>query len=275
MIWKKKKVLVTVKAYPEKSKTHGDTVCTIGLTEEGEWIRLYPIPYETYIFKEINRYDWIEVECAKASEKLSRKESFKIRTNSLKVIDKSLSSSGTNGKPDWAERNKIVLPHVSPSIESLSDQFKIDGTSIGLIKPKDIIKFYKDEDLEIYNDSKKALQQTFFGASIPNVEKIPHIFGYEFTCNGCQEEKRHRIQCEDWELLESYRKWGLIYGNVDTLWDKLKEQYHDKMLKRDIYFYMGMFSRYTTWLIVGLYYPPRVVGPSARTTATSLNDFIK
>lgn len=74
MIWEKKKILVTVKAYPEKSKTHGNTVCTIGLTEEGEWIRLYPIPYETYIFKEINKYDWIEVECAKAGEKLSRKD---------------------------------------------------------------------------------------------------------------------------------------------------------------------------------------------------------
>jgi hypothetical protein len=253
MTWEKKKILVTVKAYPERSKTHGNTVCTIGLTEEGEWIRLYPIPYEAYIFKEINKYDWIEVECAKASEKLNRKESFKIKIDSLKVIDKSLSSGGASGKPDWAERNKIILPHVSPSIESLSDQFENDRTSIGLIKPKDINKFYKDENLKIYDDSRKAFQQTFFGCSIPDVEKIPHIFGYEFTCGGCLENKRHKIQCEDWELLESYRKWGLTYRDVDILWDKLKVKYYDYMLKRDFYFYMGMFSRYKTWLIEDSY----------------------
>lgn len=35
MTWEKKRVLVTVKAYPEKSKKYGEVVCTIGLTEEG------------------------------------------------------------------------------------------------------------------------------------------------------------------------------------------------------------------------------------------------
>ena len=222
MTWKKKKILVTVKAYPEKSKKYGNVVCTIGLTEEGEWIRLYPIPYETYIFNEIDRYDWIEVECDKASEILSRRESFKIKVNSIKVIDKSLSSKGSNGKPNWAERNKIILPHVSKSIHYLEDQFDIDRTSIGLIKPREIVKFYKEGELKIYDDSKKALQQTLFGTSIPELEKIPHIFGYEFACIDCQEEKKHRIQCEDWELLESYRKWGMKYGDTDILWNKLR-----------------------------------------------------
>lgn len=243
------------------------------MTEEGEWIRLYPIPYEAYIFKEINKYDWIEVDCAKASEKLNRKESFKIKIDSLRVIDKSLSSGGASRKPDWAERNKIILPHISPSIESLSDQFETDRTSIGLIKPKEIYKFYKDDDLKIYDDSIKAFQQTFFGCNIPDVEKIPHIFGYEFTCGGCLENKRHKIQCEDWELLESYRKWGITYQNVDILWDKLKAKYYDYMLERDFYFYMGMFSRYKTWLIVGLYYPPKNVKNSSTTRVTSLMDY--
>jgi hypothetical protein len=40
MTWEKKRVLVTVTAYPEKSKKYGQVVCTIGLTEEGDWIRL-------------------------------------------------------------------------------------------------------------------------------------------------------------------------------------------------------------------------------------------
>ncbi len=39
MTWEKKRVLVTVKSYPERSKKYGVVACTMGLTEEGELIR--------------------------------------------------------------------------------------------------------------------------------------------------------------------------------------------------------------------------------------------
>lgn len=36
-----KEILVLVKAYPEPSKKYGSSVCTAGITKEGEWIRIY------------------------------------------------------------------------------------------------------------------------------------------------------------------------------------------------------------------------------------------
>ena len=39
------RILVTVKTYPELSKTYGETVCTAGLREDGTWVRLYPVPF--------------------------------------------------------------------------------------------------------------------------------------------------------------------------------------------------------------------------------------
>jgi len=271
MIWEKKKILVTVKAYPERSRKHGDVVCTIGLTEDGDWIRLYPIPYNTYIVNKIKKYDWIEVECTKASEKLSRKESYRIRNGSIKIVDDSLSTK-KSGKTNWTERNKIILPHMSSSLEDLRDQYGKDRTSIGLIKPKDVLEFYKKDLLQIYSDE-KAFQQSLFGDKIPEVEEIPHIFGYEFICDGCKEGKKHKIQCEDWELFESYRKWGLRYGNVDRLWEMLQQKYYNYMMDRDFYFYMGMFSQYPTWLIVGLYYPPKIITP-IKPKIKTLQDFL-
>ena len=69
MTWEKRRVLVVAKAAPESSKAHGDVVCTAGITDEGEFIRLYPIPLALWKrglgFK---KYDWIEVECEKAEE---------------------------------------------------------------------------------------------------------------------------------------------------------------------------------------------------------------
>lgn len=86
MTYKKKRVLLTVKAYPEKSKKYGACVCTAGITDNGDFIRLYPIPFETFRGdKNVPKYSWITVECEKASEYLSRKESYRVRYETLKI----------------------------------------------------------------------------------------------------------------------------------------------------------------------------------------------
>ena len=66
------------------------------------------------------------------------------------------------------------------------------------------------------------------------------------------------MQCEDWELFESYRRWGKKYAKKDMLWDKLKERFLKWMIqKRDLHFILGTHSQYPTWFIIGLYYPPK------------------
>ena len=251
MTWEKKKILVTVKAYPERSRKHGPIVCTAGLTEEGEWIRLYPLPFSLFVKNKISKYDLIEAVCRKSTdEKLRRKESYKVKPDSIKVIDSALRKD----KKKWELRNEIILKNVAPSLEYLQESFREDRTSLGIIKPVDIIDFYKSEELEIYEE-KFRFQYTLDGGRTPIVTEIPHIFRYKFRCDGCTESV-HDIQCEDWELLESYRSWGKRYHNSDILWEKIHEKYFEWMKKRDLYFYVGTYSLYPTWLIIGLYYPP-------------------
>ena len=54
MSWEKKKILLVVKAYPESSKKHGSVVCTAGVTDDGELIRIYPIHFENFRGKSNN-----------------------------------------------------------------------------------------------------------------------------------------------------------------------------------------------------------------------------
>jgi hypothetical protein len=260
MGWEKKKILVTVKSYPEPSKKYGASICTAGITEDGEWIRLYPIPFDFFrgggSFK---KYDWIEVECRNVSkeEKLQRKESHKIRPNTLKVVDSSLNKRPT----DWEARNEIVLPLLERSLENLRDSYYDDKTSLGLIKPKALFDFYMSEEL---NDDEKTLakakesyQVTLFGERRTDLEVIPHVFRYRFSCQGgsC---RNHDISCEDWELFQSYRAWRWRYRGEGELWEKIKQKYFDEMIsKKDLYFYMGTYSLQPSWLIIGLYYPPK------------------
>ena len=146
MSWEKKKILLVVKAYPESSKKHGSVVCTSGITEDGEWIRIYPVPFENFRgTSKIPKYTWIEAEVKKATdEKLKRKESCKLRQDSIKIIDDSL----TKKPVKWKERNKIVLSMVKSSIEDLQIDFKDDKTSLGLVKPSIVHDFNTTKPFE-------------------------------------------------------------------------------------------------------------------------------
>jgi hypothetical protein len=271
MTWERKKVLVVVKAYPEKStKYNNHLVCTAGITDEGDWIRLYPITVNKFIGgKKIKKFYWIDVECQKATnEKLKRKESYRVREDSIRIIDTSL----TDPKANWTERHNIIQQNISKSIESLYEAYRDDRTSLGMIKPKEILEFYHNNELKIYPKSNNY-QEMFDGSRIPIFEKIPHIFKYKFKCGGCQETKKsHDIQCEDWELMESYRSWGPRYQSTDILWQKLHQKYYENMLrKHDLYFVMGMYSQYPTWMIIGLYYPPKNVTEKIENGNLTLN----
>ena len=244
------------KAYPEPSKRHGNVACTAGITSEGEWIRLYPIDIRYFIGKnKISKYDIIEVECKRDIDKLKRIESHKIRPDTLRIIDKRL----TKPKIDWNGRNPKILNKLDGSIELLQEKYAEDRTSLGLIKPKEINDFIKTEDLEIFEKNSWSFTINLDGVKIPKVTKIPHIFKYNFKCNGCK-NTNHSMQCEDWELFESYRSWGNRYKNPEVLWKTLKGRYYSWMLKkRDLYFVMGMYSQYPTWFIIGIYYPPKSI----------------
>ncbi len=252
MGWIRKRILITVKANPEQSKKHGHVCCTAGITEQGEWIRIYPIRWRTLLG--IRRYSWIEAEVEPASEKLGRKESHKIRESSIRVVDDSL----TRTPIDWDARNAIILPMLNKSLEELQDRFDQERVSLGLVKPRVVRAFYKTEDLdEMFRKAveARAVQATVEGDARPILKPYDHIFRYRWQCRDllCRE---HDMTCEDWELFASFNNWKDKYG--DLLWQKLYEKYYTELYEgRDLHFYVGTHSQYPVWMIIGLYYPPK------------------
>lgn len=258
MEWKTKRVLVTVKAYPEKSTKYGETVCVAGITEENELIRLYPVQFKYFRGNEpIKKYYWIEVECTKnTGEKLQRKESYKIRESTgIKIIDTSFSEP----RADWKKRNRIIKPLISDSIEALERKFKGDKTSLGIIKVHNLIEFYSRKPVsEIDMEESQVLQSSLNGSANTLLQRMPHIFAYKFNCSP-ECPKIHDMNIEDWEVFEFFRSNFKFYNeNYDTLWDKMKDKFETYMKTRDLYFYVGTDSQWGKWMIIGLYYPPKV-----------------
>jgi hypothetical protein len=45
VVLRKCRVVIIIKAMPNPSRKHGETVCCAGVTADGEWKRLYPIRF--------------------------------------------------------------------------------------------------------------------------------------------------------------------------------------------------------------------------------------
>ena len=202
---------------------------------------------------ELRRYSVIECECRKVTEeKLGRRESHRVREGSIKIVHQDYV------KPvDWTARKRWVLPLLGRSIDQLKERFSRDRTSLGLIRPRELMEFHHVGPLRTDLHGRQDYQVTIEGKKVPIVTKIDHQFKYKFKCQDCGTEDFHDMTCEDWELLESYRSWGKRYPEEGTLWEKLNQRYFTDMVeKKDLHFFMGMHSRQPAWMIIGLFYPP-------------------
>ena len=103
-IYQNKRVLITVKTYPLPSRKTIEASCTAGITEDGKWIRLFPLPFRYLEYtKRFKKYQWIEANLTKATD--PRPESYKIDLDSIKLIGKPVPTSN-----NWEVRKDIVLP---------------------------------------------------------------------------------------------------------------------------------------------------------------------
>ena len=97
-----RRILVTVKAYPNKSGKSEEAICAAGIDVDNlNWVRLYPIPFrDLEEDKKFKKYNIIEAEVSKPSDD-SRPESLRINTDTIKILDVLESSDG------WKKREKI------------------------------------------------------------------------------------------------------------------------------------------------------------------------
>jgi hypothetical protein len=258
VLMEKKKILVVVKAYPEPSTKYKSAICMAGITEQREWIRLYPIDYD-YFIKNLKfpKFTWIEADVEPATEKLMRKESFRVKKETIKIVDDSISQIGGSEKERakvWTARKKWLTSSLTPSIESLDLKWKEDRTSLGVIKPNLVdLRFRKPVD-EIKIVKERYLQQTLTGDRILVPDRIEHAISYKYRCEGTDCTTLHDQTCEDWELFEAVRDWP--YSGAEKE-EKIRAQYFDFMKTRDLHFIIGMYSLQPTWMIIGLFYPPK------------------
>ena len=202
-IYTKTKVLITVMTYPHPSQSYRELICTAGVTEDGKWVRLYPIDYR-YLpqHQKFRKYQWIEAELAEQGAKSDRrKESRKPSLDSIRLLGEPLDT-----KNNWAARRNIIdkLPrHTLNEFKMFYDQ---DQTSLGIVRPTRVLDLTIEEVNPDWKPAQqKALDQLrLFGPQPKSLAKIPFKFSYVFECEDSNQP--HKAMITDWEL-------GVLYLN--------------------------------------------------------------
>ena len=250
--WTKKKILITVRTYPTPSAKDVEVSCTAGITEDGEWIRLFPIPTRFLEDdKQFKKYQLIEAEVTRSSD--FRPESYKVNVDSIRVLKNPLTTDNY-----WQARKDYLFPLMSSSLCELQRQQQNNGyPTLGFFKPKEVTFDIEPEENADWTESElaKLSQLSFSDKGVPRIlEKIPYKFRYGFRCEDA-ECNGHNLSCTDWELGQSYRAWSNKHGQD---WRRVfRNKYELEMiLKRDLHFYVGTVHQYPdVWIIVGLFYP--------------------
>jgi hypothetical protein len=251
-----KKALIVVRTYPIPAESGVEVSCTAAITDDGQWLRLYPLPYRHLDYhKRFKKYQWIEIEATKTTSD-ARPESYTPSIASIKILSKQLPTTN-----DWQARKEIVNRLRAPSLCHLQRERDANNyPTLGFFRPK-VIKRLRITPADPPNWTKGQLDMLRHGNLFENqpqeeLEKIPYDFHYRFICDddAC---KGHWLHCTDWEMGQAWRSWSKEYGDE---WEcKFRQRFEKEMIERnDTHFYVGTVHRHPkNWIIIGLFYPPK------------------
>lgn len=272
----KMKVLITVTTYPLPSRSYDELVCTAGVLENGEWIRIYPVPMKflSGLRKdgkvESFKYNWIELDLEKRTDDF--------RPESHSPINYDFKDVQLHGKIDtknnWAERKLFCLNKIYTNLTQLIEESKAPiNTSLATFKPTKIIGFeIEEEENREWKDEWKELRKQgdlFEQDRNPEIQipKLPYKFYYRFSDETGRES---RLMIEDWEIGALY--WNCLKkaeGIEEEALKKVRDKYEQEFIEnKEVYLFLGTTKEWhmrrskNPFVIIGVFYPKKEIQTS-------------
>ncbi len=252
----KRRVLITVKTYPQPSMKYEETVCVAGIDMDSlQWVRLYPVQFRALPFEQqFRKYDIVSLYLKKHPQD-SRPESYRPDYDSL-AVEGSLPAGG-----DWHERRTIVEPTASASMCAIQMEHQTTNKSLGCFRPAEVLDFIVEDDSPRWEGKQRsALQQlSLFETGRQPLEKVPLKFSYRYRCTdrACA---GHRQTLLDWEAYQLYRNLKAKGDSIATIRQKIREKFLEDLCgpSKDTMFFVGNHSTHpASFMVLGVFYPPR------------------
>lgn len=266
----RKKVLITVVTYPLPSRSHDELVCTAGVLENGDWLRIYSVPLSFLLGQRRTgkiksfKYTWLELNLNQRTDDF-RPESYSPKNydfRDLKILDR------IDTKINWAHRKQYCLKNVYVNLRQLIHESKAPSyKSLATFSPTSIEGLEIEEtDREWKNEWKEIRKQgdLFSQNKDPEIiiRKLPYKFYYRFTDDS---GKSSRLMIEDWEIGQLY--WNCLKstdGNEIEALEKVRQRYEQEFInKKDIHLFLGTTKKWhmrkakNPFVIIGVFYPKK------------------
>lgn len=234
------RVTILVKALPQPSKKHGETVCCAGITPDGSWKRLYPIRYRHLAGKtSFERWDIVSFRY--------RTPVHDKRTESCAVEEDSIAIVGKMPKCERAPMfNRLLLPSVSEAGRR--------GQSLALIRPSGARFFYRQKSTDEIAEAKDAYakaarQGSLLDKELETLEPTPYDFKFRFH----DADGEHTYTNGDWEAHAMYYM-GLRRGKtVREALEWMDHTFNVVYPEKGMAFAVGnMAKRPQTWQLLGV-----------------------
>jgi len=255
--YEESKVFITVMTYPRPSQKYVEVICTAGITEEGQWIRLYPIDYRYLPHdQQFGKYQWIKVALAPygASNDM-RKESRKPDLRSIRIVGPRVGTERA-----WRERKLIISKASVHSLNELRHLHDTEGTSLGIVRPSRVMDLQIQPEDEEWDDKWLEIfkQIPLFGEPPKPLRKIPFRFVYVFECE--DSVAPHTASLIDWEMGVLWLKEAERLGDDEAAALSVKKKFFDEICgpDKDTHFLMGTRHPYNIWMVLGVFWPPKV-----------------
>lgn len=251
------RVLITVKASPNPSGTHGETVCVAGirLDDNPGWIRLYPINFrELEGAMAFRKYDVVDIQID-AQPRDSRVESARPEATSFEVV-KSLKT--------WDLRRAYVEPFIGQTACRLFSEARQNprSQSLALIRPAEVLDLVVETHPGWTPQQQSVIdgyanQMQLFGRDRVRLQPPRFVGKYRYRCEE-PDCRTHEQAIIDWEF--SAFQFNQLDGFDDgTAIDHLRAKFLDQLCapNRDTAFYLGnQAKRRHAFSILGVWWPP-------------------
>lgn len=250
------RLLVTVKAYPSVSTKYNELVCCAGITEDRQWVRLYPVPYRDLPnHTQFQKYDIVEVTCdRREAHKDNRPESWCPRLDTMRVIGHLDVNRG-----DWSERLKWVEPTLLSGFAELSDLQESENKSLGAFRPGKILGVEVITEKSEWTDAQiAAINQTDLFSDKEPLEKVPFRFRLGFED---ERGKPHWLSVIDWEFFQLWRKERDRFRSEEKAADQVKKKIETiASADNDLILFAGNLANPAmrrSFMILGCCYPKK------------------
>lgn len=253
-------VLITVKASPEPSEAHGDTVCVAGVRLDvypHKWIRLYPVPFRWLSSdRQFDKFEAISVDLLQPHND-NRAESYRIDGESVERSNRKVGNGPARGA--------ILEPLIGPSMCDLVDGVHADPTaqSLGLVRARQLTDVYVKPHPGWSTEQQRKIDQgqaqMLFGEPPPPLIAPPFLTGFKYKCDRatCRGHEQRNL---DWEA--TALQLNLRRLSPPSQIQAIRQRYLDERCAPDkaVHFFVGNMGHPTkrrSFSILGVYGPPK------------------